>query len=65
MTELAQSLDKPQVANMIMLGAYMKKVNIFKEDVIMESLQHFLGAKKASMLPINHRALAVGFESVA
>jgi 2-oxoglutarate ferredoxin oxidoreductase subunit gamma len=65
MTELAQSLDKPQVANMVMLGAYLKKVNIFKEEVIMESLQYFLGAKKASMLPINHKALEIGFNAVA
>lgn len=65
MTELAQSLEKPQVANMVMLGAYLKKVDIFKEDVIIDSLKHFLGEKKSHMLPINQKALCVGFESVA
>lgn len=64
MSELAQSLDKPQVANMVMLGAYLKKVDIFKEDVILESLKHFLGTKKLSMLPVNQKALCVGYESV-
>ena len=64
MTELAQSLDKPQVANMVMLGAYLKKVDIFKEEVILESLKYFLGAKKLSMLPVNQKALCIGYETV-
>ena len=58
MTELAQSLDKPQVANMV-------KVDIFKEEVIIESLKYFLGSKKLSMLPVNQKALCIGFESIA
>jgi 2-oxoglutarate ferredoxin oxidoreductase subunit gamma len=65
MTELAQSLDKPQVANMVMLGAYLKKVDIFKEEIVIESLKHFLGSKKLDMLPINQKALSVGFEAVS
>lgn len=64
MTELAQSLDKPQVANMVMLGAYLKKVDIFKDEVIIESLKYFLGKKKMSMLPINQKALCIGYETV-
>ncbi|MDI6453585.1 2-oxoacid:acceptor oxidoreductase family protein [Peloplasma aerotolerans] len=64
MSELAQSLDKPQVANMVMLGAYLNKVGIFKEEVIIESLKYFLGPKKANMLEINQKAIAIGFESV-
>jgi 2-oxoglutarate ferredoxin oxidoreductase subunit gamma len=62
MSELAQSLDKPQVANMVMLGAYLKKTNIFKEEAIIESLKYLLGAKKVAMVPINQTALAIGFE---
>ncbi len=64
MSELAISLDKPQVANMVMLGAYLKKVDIFKEDVILESLKYFLGEKKAGMLPVNQKALAIGSEAL-
>jgi 2-oxoglutarate ferredoxin oxidoreductase subunit gamma len=64
MTELAQSLDKLQVANMVMLGAYLKKVDIFKEDVIIKSLKYFLGVKKEGMLPINQKALSIGYEAV-
>lgn len=62
MSELAQSLDKPQVANMVMLGAYLKKTKIFKEEAIIDSLKYLLGTKKVAMVPINQTALAIGFE---
>ncbi|MBU1093486.1 MAG: 2-oxoacid:acceptor oxidoreductase family protein [Firmicutes bacterium] len=64
MSELAISLDKPQVANMVMLGAYIKVVNLFKDEVILDSLTHFLGAKKVGMLPVNQKALALGSQSI-
>lgn len=64
MSDIALSLDKPQVANMVMLGAYLKKVDIFKEEVILESLKHFLGTKKVAMVPVNQKALALGFDSI-
>ncbi len=64
MSEIAISLDKPQVANMVMLGAYLKKINLFKDEVILASLTHFLGAKKVSMLPVNQKALAIGYDSI-
>jgi hypothetical protein len=47
-----------------MLGAYLKKVDIFKEEVIMESLKYFLGEKKVDLLPVNQKALARGSESI-
>jgi len=64
MSDLAISLELPQVANMVMLGAYIKKVNLFKEEVILESLKHLLGAKKVGLLPINHKAIDLGFKSI-
>jgi 2-oxoglutarate ferredoxin oxidoreductase subunit gamma len=64
MNDIAKELDVPQVANMVMLGAYLKKVDILKEEVIMESLKYFLGEKKVDLLPVNQKALARGFESI-
>lgn len=65
MNEIANELNKPQVANMVMLGAYLKINNIFKEDVIVESLKHFLTGDKQALLPVNQKAIAVGFEYVS
>ena len=64
MNEIANELNKPQVANMVMLGAYLKINNIFKEDVIVESLKHFLTGEKQALLPVNQKAIAVGYEYV-
>ncbi len=63
-TEIASSLGKPQVANMIMLGAYIKKVDLFKKEVILESLKQIFGAKKASMFAINQKAIELGSKAV-
>ncbi|PKK97144.1 MAG: 2-oxoacid:ferredoxin oxidoreductase subunit gamma [Tenericutes bacterium HGW-Tenericutes-3] len=60
MSDLATTLQMPQVANMIMLGAYIKQVNIFKEEVILESLKHLLGKGKVGLLPINKQAIDLG-----
>lgn len=64
MNEIANELEKPQVANMVMLGAYLKVCNIFKEDVIVDSLKHFLKGSKESLLPVNQKAIAIGYEYV-
>lgn len=64
MNEIANELEKPQVANMVMLGAYLKVCNIFKEDVIVNSLKHFLKGSKEALLPVNQKAIAIGFEYV-
>lgn len=63
-TELATKLGKPQVANMIMLGAYLEKVKLVKKEVVLESLKEILGPRKASMLGINKEALDLGAKTV-
>lgn len=65
MTEIASALDKPQVGNMVMLGAYLSQIDIFKEEVILESLKFFLGEKKIGMLPVNQQAITQGFKSIS
>lgn len=64
MNEIANELDKPQVANMVMFGAYLKVTNIFKDEVIVNSLKHFLKGGKESLLPVNQKAIAIGYEYV-
>jgi 2-oxoglutarate ferredoxin oxidoreductase subunit gamma len=60
MNEIANKLGKPQVANMAMFGAYLKVNKIFKDEVIEDSLKHFLKGAKEALLPINHEAMAMG-----
>jgi 2-oxoglutarate ferredoxin oxidoreductase subunit gamma len=64
MNDVALSLEKPQVANMVMLGAYLKKINIFEEQTIIDSLEYMLGKKKKEMIPINQKAMSLGAEFI-
>jgi 2-oxoglutarate ferredoxin oxidoreductase subunit gamma len=60
MNDIALELEKPQVANMVMLGAYLKVVGIFDEQTIVDSLEYMLGDKKKNMIPINKEAMKRG-----
>jgi 2-oxoglutarate ferredoxin oxidoreductase subunit gamma len=64
MNDIALGLEKPQVANMVMLGAYLKKINVFKEQTIIDSLEYMLGKKKKDMIPINQKAMSLGAELI-
>lgn len=64
MNDIALSLEKPQVANMVMLGAYLKIINIFEEQTIIDSLEYMLGKKKKDMIPINEKAMQLGAKEV-
>ncbi|MCF7931722.1 MAG: 2-oxoacid:acceptor oxidoreductase family protein [Acholeplasmataceae bacterium] len=60
MNEIAIGLDVPQVANMVMLGAYVKMVKIFDEDVVLSVLAELLGDKKKHLLEVNRQAMDEG-----
>lgn len=58
--EMAIELGNIQVANMIMLGAYLEKSHLFGDATIHKVLQYFLGEKKAHFLEINVKAIEAG-----
>lgn len=60
MNEVADGLKIPQVANMVMLGAYLKVSKIFDDEVVMKSLKYFLQGSKESLLPVNEKAMQSG-----
>jgi 2-oxoglutarate ferredoxin oxidoreductase subunit gamma len=62
MNDIANELDMPQVANMVMLGAYIKAIEIFDETVILESLEHLLGPRKKHLINVNQKAMQRGKE---
>lgn len=63
--EIAANLGSSQVANMVMLGAYLALTDLFPEVAIIKALAQFLGEKKAHLLDINKSALAAGREYIA
>ena len=62
--ELAIELDNDRVANMIMLGAYLKLFAPVKPETIIEALKKIFGDKKAHLIEVNEKALAKGAQAI-
>jgi 2-oxoglutarate ferredoxin oxidoreductase subunit gamma len=60
-TELATKLGNVKVANMVMLGAFIRISNLISFDLLQKNLSEILGAGKARLLKINEEAFQVGF----
>jgi len=63
-TELAEKLGTIKVANMIMLGAFIKASNIVSFDFLMKHMAEILGEGKSKLTKINREALQLGFDYV-
>lgn len=58
--EIADELGNSRIANMIMLGAYIKKTGIVSPESVLKSLKEVLGPSKAHLIPVNEEALKRG-----
>jgi len=58
--EIADELGTGKIANMVMLGAYLKVSGATKEDSIMDIITEIFSGKKASVIPLNKEALKRG-----
>ena len=62
--EIAEKLGTPQVANMVVLGAYLELSKCVKLDSLIEALLEGLGERKAHLVEINKLALGEGAKCV-
>ncbi len=60
--EEAQKLQKKQVANMIMLGAYLERRPVVKIENILNALKKVLPERHHHLIPVNEEALELGKE---
>lgn len=58
--EEAQKLNKKQVANMIILGAFLEKKPIVKIENVLSALRKVLPERHHHLIPVNVQALEVG-----
>ncbi len=58
---IAEELGSPRSANMVMLGAFIKKSGLVSFDSIIDALKATLG-KKQKLLAINEKALKAGYD---
>jgi 2-oxoglutarate ferredoxin oxidoreductase subunit gamma len=63
-SELAEKLGTIKVANMIMMGAFIKASNIISFDFLMKHMAEILGEGKAKLTKVNREALQLGFDYV-
>ena len=60
--DMAQDMGNSRVANIIMIGAFIKKTGIVTPEIYLKSLETILGSRKKSAAEINRRAFTAGFE---
>ena len=63
-SDIAQELGNNKVANIIMMGAFIKKSSIVSPDIYLNSLESIMGSKKKSLAEINRKAFAAGFDYI-
>jgi 2-oxoglutarate ferredoxin oxidoreductase subunit gamma len=58
--EEAEKLGNSQIANMVILGAFLEATKSLSIDAVLASLQKVLPQSRHSMLPLNRKALEKG-----
>lgn len=62
--DIAIDLGNARVANMVMLGAYLKVTELVKVESVIQAFTKVYGDKKKKLLPINEKAIEFGGEAV-
>ncbi len=58
--EEAQKLQKKQVANMVLLGAFLQRRPLIQPENMMKALKKALPERHHHLLPVNEKALEIG-----
>ncbi len=58
--KIAIELGVSRVANMVMLGSYLKEANLFADKDIIDVLKKMFGEGKAHLIEVNEKAIAKG-----
>ena len=60
--ELAEELGNARVANMVMLGAFVRLSGLVSLQALSEHLLSVFGERKRDLVPLNQRAVQVGYD---
>ncbi|MDA8424016.1 MAG: 2-oxoacid:acceptor oxidoreductase family protein [Nitrospiraceae bacterium] len=58
--DIAEGLGDIRIANMVMLGALLKKTGVVALDSVLAALKQVLPARRHSLIPLNENALKSG-----
>jgi 2-oxoglutarate ferredoxin oxidoreductase subunit gamma len=62
--DIAHELGNSRVANIIMMGAFIKVSKVVTPEVYLTSLETIMGSRKKALAEINRKAFAAGFDYV-
>ena len=62
--DIATELGNTKVANMVMLGAYVKATGALKVETVQEMIKNMFTGRKAKLVPMNMEALQRGMECI-
>jgi len=62
--DMAREMGNIRVANIIMMGAFIKKTGIVPSDVYLKSIGTIMGGKKKSVAELNQKAFTAGYDFV-
>jgi 2-oxoglutarate ferredoxin oxidoreductase subunit gamma len=60
--KIATELGNPRVQNIVVMGAYIKKTGLISPDAYLKSLKKIVGEKKKSIMDVNRKAFAAGYD---
>jgi 2-oxoglutarate ferredoxin oxidoreductase subunit gamma len=63
-TKAAQQLGNIRVANVVALGAFVKKTKLLKKESLSKAIEEQFSQKKAGLVDINYKALQTGAQLV-
>jgi 2-oxoglutarate ferredoxin oxidoreductase subunit gamma len=62
---IAEELGDIRIANMVMLGAFLRRTGVVALESVLDALKAILPPRRHSLLPLNERALKCGGEVCA
>lgn len=60
--DIAQELGNTRVANIIMMGTFIKKTTIVPAEMYLKNLESIMGSKKKAAAEVNRKAFSAGFD---
>jgi 2-oxoglutarate ferredoxin oxidoreductase subunit gamma len=63
-TDIAEELGSSQVANVVMLGAFIGKTGIVQSDAAYKAIEEITPEHRKNSIPLNVRALKKGIQAI-
>jgi 2-oxoglutarate ferredoxin oxidoreductase subunit gamma len=61
-TAIAHEMNAPKLANMVMLGKFLKESGLVSLDTLFEAMQKVIPPKKADLFALNQKVVMAGYD---